>query len=194
MPASYRSRADSASLCARAMTDSAPLPEAATYLQVAINLPLRREFTYVLPRGLTANPGNRVRVNFHGRKLGGIVTAVSDTTDLPPAKVKPIDAVLDAETLLPPSLLELARRMARTYGCSLGEALDATLPAVAKRRGQRKIPHLELKAPLDLAKEAVLALEDKHQAQSRVLRPVSEFGGQMPLFDVRRRTNTSDSP
>ena len=194
LPASYRSRAGSASLCAAAMTESAPLPEAATYVQVAINLPLRREFTYVLPRGLTANPGNRVRVHFHGRKLGGIVTAVSDTTDLPPEKVKPIEAVLDAETLLPASLLELARRMASTYGCSLGEALDATLPAVAKRRGQRKIPHLELKAPLDLAKEAVLALEDKHQAQSRVLRTVIEFGGPMPLFDVRRRTNTSDSP
>jgi primosomal protein N' (replication factor Y) len=176
------------------MTESAPLPEAATYVQVAINLPLRREFTYVLPRGLCARPGNRVRVHFHGRKLGGIVTAVSDTTDLPPAKLKPIDAVLDAETLLPPSLLELARRMANTYGCSLGEALDATLPAVAKRRGQRKIPHLALEAPLDLAKEAVLALEDKHQAQSRVLRTVIEFGGLMPLFDVRRRTNTSDSP
>ncbi|HEX6812494.1 MAG TPA: primosomal protein N' [Planctomycetota bacterium] len=176
------------------MTELAPQPMPATYVQVAINLPLRREFTYVLPSGLTASPGNRVRVHFHGRKLGGIVTAVSNTTDLAPEKVKPIDAVLDAETLLPPSLLELARRMAATYGCSLGEALDATLPAVAKRRGQRRIPHLELKAPRDLAEQAVLELEDKHQAQSRVLRAVLEYGGPMPLFDVRRRTNTSDSP
>ncbi len=175
------------------MSEPVPVP-ATTYVQVALNLPLRREFTYSLPTGLVAIPGNRVRVHFHGRKLGGIVTAVTDTTDLPVAKIKSIEAVLDGETALPPSLLELAQRMAKTYGCSLGEALDATLPAVAKRRGQRLLPHLELKAPRDLAQQAVLELEEKHQAQSRVLRTVLEFGGPMPLLDVKRRTSTSDSP
>jgi primosomal protein N' (replication factor Y) len=174
---------------------SAPLAEpGTTFVQVALNLPLRREFTYALPAGLTARPGNRVRVNFHGRSLGGIVTAVSATTELPPARVKPIEAVLDAELLLPAALLALARAMAATYGCSLGEALDATLPSVAKRRGLRRIPHLEVRGPRDLAQQAVLELEDKHQAQSRVLRTVLEYGGPMPILDVRRRTGTSDSP
>ena len=175
------------------MTELEPEP-APRYVQVALNLPLRREFTYSLPAGVSAVAGNRVRVNFHGRALGGIVTAIAAPPDLPPAKIKPIDAVLDAESTLPPSLLELARRMAATYGCSLGEALDATMPAVAKRRGQRRIPHLQLKAPPDLALQAVHELEEKHQAQSRVLRTVLEFGGPMPVLDVRRRTNTSDSP
>ena len=175
------------------MTDAAPEP-VTSYVQVALNLPLRREFTYALPPGTTAAPGNRVRVNFHGRALGGVVVAVQGDSELPPHKVKRIEAVLDAETTLPPSLLELSRHMATTYGCSLGEALDATLPSVAKRRGQRRIPHLELKAPHDLAAQAVLELEDKHQQQSRVLRTVLEFGGPMPILDVRRRTQTSDSP
>ncbi len=168
--------------------------QAERYVQVALNLPLRREFTYALPPGSSARPGNRVRVDFHGRALGGIVVAVADQTDLPPAKVKPIVAVLDAETILPPSLLELSRRMAATYGCSLGEALDATLPSVAKRRGQKRIPHVELLAPHDLAMQAVLELEEKHQQQSRVLRTVLEFGGPMPILDLKRRTQTSDSP
>jgi primosomal protein N' (replication factor Y) len=65
---------------------------------------------------------------------------------------------------------------------------------VAKRRGQRRIPHVQLKAPFDLAQRAVLELEDQHQEQSRVLRTVLEFGGPLPILDVRRRTNTSDSP
>ena len=177
------------------MTELAPEPAAAkAYVQVALNLPLRREFTYALPPGVAAVPGNRVRVHFHGRKLPGIVTATSSTTDLEPGKIKTIDLVLDGETLLPPSLLELSRRMAATYGCSLGEALDATLPSVAKRRGQRRIPHVEIKAPHDLALRAVVELEDKHQAQSRVLRTVLEFGGPMPILDLTRRTSTSDSP
>jgi primosomal protein N' (replication factor Y) (superfamily II helicase) len=185
------------------MTDvddaAAPAPEpepesAPTYVQVALKLPLRREFTYALPPAMSARPGNRVRVEFHGRSLGGVVTAVGGASDLPPHKIKPVTAVLDDESTLPASLLELARRMAATYGCSLGEALDAMLPAVAKRRGQRRIPHLQLRAPLDLAQRAVAELEDKHQERSRVLRTVLEYGGPMPILDVRRRTGTSDSP
>ncbi|MCR9246358.1 MAG: primosomal protein N' [bacterium] len=172
----------------------ADAPAAVLYVQVALNLPLRREFTYSLPAGVTAVPGNRVRVNFHGRKLGGIVTATSPTTELAPSKIKAVDTVLDSDTRLPPALLELGKRMAATYGCSLGEALDATLPAVAKRRGVRRIPHLELAAPHDLALRAVEELEEKQQARSRVLRTVLEYGGPMPILDVKRRTGTSDSP
>ena len=175
------------------MTELEPT-QATAYVQVALNLPLRREFTYALPTGMSCKPGNRVRVNFHGRALGGVVTAVSATTDLPPAKVKAIESVLDDEITIPPSLLELAQRMAVTYGCSLGEALDAMLPSVTKRRGQRRIPHVQVKAPHDLAQRAVVELEEKHQAQSRVLRTVLEFGGPMPILDLRRRTDTSDSP
>jgi primosomal protein N' (replication factor Y) len=175
------------------MSDSLLVP-APGYVQVALNLPLRQEFTYALPPGVTVMPGNRVRVPFHGRRLVGIVTGIATSTDLEPARIKTIEAVIDAGLRLPASLLELARRLAATYGCSLGEALDATLPGVAKRRGERRLPHLQLKAPADLAQQAILELEEKHQAQSRVLRTVLEFGGPMPIMDVRRRTGTSDSP
>jgi primosomal protein N' (replication factor Y) len=180
--------------CVGAMTDPEPDPPPPAYVQVALNLPLRREFTYAVPAGVVVRPGNRVRVNFHGRATGGVVVAVAATTDLPPARVKPVESVLDDESTLPQPLLELARRMAATYGCSLGEALDAMLPSVAKRRGQRLLPHVELAAPRDLAAQAVLELEEKHQERSRVLRTVLEFGAPMPILDLRRRTNTSDSP
>jgi len=179
------------------MTDATPEPiepAAKRYVQVALNLPLRREFTYALPAGVGAAPGNRVRVHFHGRKLGGVVTEVRDSTDLAQHKIKEIESVLDGELSLPPALLELARCMAQSYGCSMGEALDATLPSIAKRRGQRKLPHLELLASPQLAEKAVDELEEKHQAQSRVLRTVLEFNGPIRVADLRRRTQTSDSP
>jgi primosomal protein N' len=40
------------------MTELAPETAAPTYVQVALNLPLRREFTYALPAGLAASPGH----------------------------------------------------------------------------------------------------------------------------------------
>ena len=176
------------------MSALSPQPAPLRFLQVALNLPLRREFTYVLPPGMTARPGNRVLAPFRGRRMSGVVVEVADATDLAIEKLKPIESVLDADLLLPASLLELARKMAASYGCSLGEALDATLPAVAKQRGQRRIPHLELKIPSDLAQAAVVELEEKRQEQSRVLRTVLEFGAPMPTLEVQRRTGTSESP
>jgi len=164
------------------------------FVQVALRLPLKKEFTYRLPRGMRAVVGNRVRVPFRGRDLPGVVVAVSKSSDLDPGKLREVTQVLDEQVLLPPTLLELARRMARDYGCSLGEALDAELPAVAKRRGARRVPCVELAIPHDVARTAVLEMEDKRPAQSRVLRAVLEFGAPMSIRQVMQRTGTSQSP
>ncbi len=165
------------------------------FAEVALKLPMRQSFTYRVPAGMLANPGSRVRVPFRGRTMSGVVVAVEDTTDLDPRKVRPVESVLDdGGIVLPPSLLELAQRMVEEYGCSLGEALDATVPTAAKQRSARRIPHLELAIPHDIAVAAVAELEDKHQPRARVLRAVLEFGSAMPLSEVKRRTATSDSP
>jgi primosomal protein N' (replication factor Y) len=163
-------------------------------VNVALRLPVKTEFTYRLPPGMHAAVGNRVRVPFRGRDLPGVVVAVAATSDLDPEKLRDVAEVLDQQVLLPPTLLALARRMASEYGCSLGEALDAELPAVAKKRGARRVPCVELKIPHDLAQTAVLELETKRPAQSRVLRAVLEFGAPMPIRQVKHRTGTSDSP
>lgn len=164
------------------------------YAEVALNLPLQREFTYRLPEGMAVQIGNRVLVPFRGRTRSGVVTALRETIDFDAKRVLQISRLLDGEVALPESLLELARRMAASYGCSLGEALDATLPAAAKRSGARRIPHLELAIPPDLVEQAVAELEDKQPARARVLRAVAEYGGPVPVSHVRRQTQTSDSP
>ncbi len=50
----------------------------ARFAQIALNLPLDREFTYVVPEHLEERieVGARVRVPFHGRKLPGIVVGL----------------------------------------------------------------------------------------------------------------------
>ena len=164
------------------------------YAEVALNLPLSREFTYRLPDGVAVQIGNRVLVPFRGRTRSGVVTALRETIDFDATRVLQISRLLDGEVALPASLLELARRMAQSYGCSLGEALDATLPAAAKRSGARRIPHVELAIPPELAEQAVAELEDKQPVRARVLRAVAEYGGPVPVSQLRRQTQTSDSP
>ncbi|MCC6784271.1 MAG: primosomal protein N' [Planctomycetes bacterium] len=165
------------------------------YVDVALALPLRTTFTYELPAPLDAEPGNRVRVPFRGRELPGVVIAVRDDCgSVPRDRVRPVRAVLDRAVVMPPSLLVLAQRIANDYGCSLGEALDAMLPSIAKQRGVRQLPHVELAVPVDLAHAAAEELEEKHEQRARVLRAVLEWSGPMPTLQLERQTNTSASP
>ena len=177
------------------MTENAPGPAAAErYVEVALKLPLRTEFTYRLPASLEARVGSRVRVPFRGKMLAGVVTAVREECDLDPAKLRDVAQVVEGGTLLPDPVLQLAKKIAGDYGCSLGIALDAALPAAAKQRGVRRIPHLELAVPHGEALAKIDELEETQQARARLLRAVLEFGAPMPVLEATRRAGTSDSP
>ena len=175
-----------------------PEPEPAIgdhlYVEVALKLPLRRPFTYRLPKDASVQVGNRVRVPFRGKTMPGVVTAVRDTCDIDPSKLRDVEKVLDGSLVLPDAVLELARRISVDYGCSLGEALDAAMPAAAKQRGARQVPHLALAIDHDDLEPMLVELDEKHQPRARVLRAVAEFGGPMPVVEVMRRTGTSESP
>ncbi|MEZ5964185.1 MAG: primosomal protein N' [Planctomycetota bacterium] len=173
-----------------------PAPRVAgSHVRVALNLPLDTEFTYAVPPGMQLRVGNRVLVPFRNRVLPGVVVAADvEPGDVPVSRIRAVHEVLDADLLLPEGVLALARRIAQEYGSSVGEALDAALPAAVKRRGARTVPHLELAIPAADALELTRELEEKQGARSRVLRTVLEFGAPMQTLDVQRRTKTSPSP
>jgi primosomal protein N' (replication factor Y) len=175
------------------LTELLPDPPA-RFAEVALNLPLRRTVTYAIPPDSGARAGSRVLVPFRGDVRPGIVVATSARSELPAAKLRSIARVLDPELVLPPALLALAERIAADYGCGLGEALDAMLPAVAKRRGGRRIPCLELAVAPEQARAAIDELEERAQPRARLLRAVLEYGGPMPVRAAERRSGTSDSP
>ena len=170
-------------------------PPPGAYVRVALNLPMATEFTYSVASGQELAVGNRVLVPFRNKVMPGVVVAVdAGPGDVAPARIKAVSTVLDANLRLPDGLLELARRLAAEYGCSLGIALDAMLPTAVKRRGVRKVPHLELAIERDAAVAMIAELEEAHGARARVLRTVLEFGAPMGVLDVQRRTKTSPSP
>jgi primosomal protein N' (replication factor Y) len=192
-----RGRADGVGKAAgKKSTPRAPVVARDGYVRVALKLPLHVEFSYGVPDGMELQVGSRVRVPFRGRDLPGVVVARSETPDdgLDPARVLDVRSVLDPGVSLPPTVVALARRIADDYACSLGEALDATLPAAAKAKGRKLVPHLELAIPRDTAVRAVDELEETSQPRSRVLRTVLEYGAPMPVRDVMRQTATSESP
>jgi primosomal protein N' (replication factor Y) len=101
-------------------------------LKVAIDAPLRHLFDY-LPLFNAPPPavGCRVRVPFGRRSQVGLVVAHARHAEVAEAQLRHIHEPLDAEPLLPASVLELLRRAADYYHAPPGEVLVGTLPGGA---------------------------------------------------------------
>lgn len=118
------------------------------YCDVALPVPLDRVFTYAIRVEVPA-VGARVLVPFRKEKLSGIVMRVHD--EAPPVTAKSVIEVMDAESILSPQLLELARWIAQYYVAPLGEVLRSMLPLIAEVRRH------ELYAITELGRNALTA-------------------------------------
>jgi primosomal protein N' (replication factor Y) len=98
--------------------------------QVALDTPVRRLFDYLPPAqaSVSVSVGARVLVPFGRQRRIGVVAALADTSELPPARLKPILEVLDAAPLLDAELQQLLRWGAEYYHHPLGEVLSSALP------------------------------------------------------------------
>jgi primosomal protein N' (replication factor Y) len=106
-----------------------------SFCDVALPVPLDRVFTYIV-NGEVEVPsiGCRVIVPFRNEKMTGIVTRVHE--EPPPVEAKAIIAVLDAEPLLAPDLMELAGWIANYYIAPIGEVFRSMLPLMAEVKHQ----------------------------------------------------------
>ena len=137
----------------------------ARYAEVAVDAAVgpERTFTYAIPASMHLFPGQPVLVPLLSRRVGGVVFALSDVSE-----IQGIRAVLDAqhpEPILAPHQLELARWLSRETRCSLYEAAAVMLPQDFRRRLVR---YLSLPASEELPTPDSGG-QDAVQAESRVL-------------------------
>lgn len=169
---------------------------AGRYARVALNTPVRREFSYHIPKHAEpVEAGCRVKVTFGRRPVIGVVIAIDDA---PPAgveaeRIKDIDACLDATPLVTPALLRLSRTVADNAYCSWGQALAAMLPAALRRdRTRRTISTVELIHTL--SDDEMKMLETKSPKQAKAVAYLMQAGGPMEVRDFCNRTGLSKSP
>lgn len=99
------------------------------YLRIAVPSPLRKCFDYLPPPDVPLPlPGTRVRVRFGRQNVVAVVIAASAETEVPAAKLRPVDAVLEDEALLDSATLDLYRWASDYYMFPLGLALQTSLP------------------------------------------------------------------
>lgn len=118
------------------------LPSAATvFAEVIIPLAIPKTYTYVVPELLVAGikVGARVEVNFGKNKVyAGIVAQLHQEA---PAqyKPKPIVALMDETPVVTTTQLQLWQWISQYYCCTLGEVMNAALPANLKLASETRI-------------------------------------------------------
>ena len=100
------------------------------FVDVALPVPLRRLFTYRMPEGVPLEPGMRVAVPFHGRKLPGFVVGLRESPPEGVTRIHSVAGLFEPEPVFPPELLSFLDEAARYYFHPLGEVLRAAAPAL----------------------------------------------------------------
>ncbi|MCH8550415.1 MAG: primosomal protein N' [Natronospirillum sp.] len=150
------------------------VPDSALY-SVAVFCPLHQTFTYSGPSGLQR--GQRVRVPFGSRQLGGVIT---DTLALAPEgiRLRALTDVPDEHPMLPADNCALAEWLARYYHAPIGEAYELCLPAAARPGlalpAARTIRHLSL-TPRGRALDPTQLRGSKQQTLVRLLQQHSQL-------------------
>lgn len=102
-------------------------------VNVALPVPLARTFDYLLPEGMRPVTGARVSVPFGQRQAIGIVIQNSENSELPLNKLKPVNDLLDRESLFSPGLWRILNWAAEYYHYPLGEVLFHALPVLLRQ-------------------------------------------------------------
>ncbi len=125
-------------------------------------------FDYAVPEALTGviEVGHRVRVPFGKRTVTGFVYALDQVPTV--LELRPIEALVDAEPVLPTVLVELAGFVAAHYLVPLDEVIRAIVPprvrAVVRRSVKRRRQSRILRQATEVGRSGALALEPAQEA------------------------------
>ena len=115
-------------------------------IRVALPVPLRRCFDYVLPPRLQNHYlplGARVRVPYRNKELIGVIMQRQVTPDIEPEKLRPVSDLLDDGALLSDDQLKLAQWLARYCHAPVGEVVSLMLPPLLRQGG---VAHIQEEA------------------------------------------------
>jgi primosomal protein N' (replication factor Y) len=104
-----------------------------TFVRVALDVPLSRLFDYRADEVSVADIGRRVVVPFGSGSKIGLIVGVSDTSDQPADKLKPVEAILRDMPALPPDWLALCEFCSRYYQHPLGQVMAFALPPMLRK-------------------------------------------------------------
>ncbi len=145
---------------------SKPLSEPVV-LEVAVPVPLRQTFDFLLPsmqhqgdRSITV--GARVKVPFGPRKLVGVIVAIKATSDYPQAKLKRAEKIIDDSDIFDAPLWATLNWLSRYYLAAIGEVIETAMPVALRHDVDLMPPNKKTWRLSDIGRSS--AIEDLDRA------------------------------
>ncbi len=160
------------------------------YVEVALPIPLRQTFTYVLPEGLQENIkiGARLLVPFGKRQLTGYAVALheflSAELEIEEDALKEAIELLDAEPLLTAEIIKLTQWTADYYASSWGEVLKASLPAGINANVEQIV------SITSRGRDELVKIISASTAKVQILRYLSD-NNEVPSREISKKFGTS---
>lgn len=156
----------------------APPPKFDRLIEVAVDRPMHRTFTYGVERGQPPIPlGAYVQVPFGRSVVPGFCIGERPLDSVDASKLKAVVKILDdTDAALTPELLKLARWISNHYACPLGVTLKFMLPMGVKNQtaNVRKIRFVATDFDANQLMIHASSLATKKKKQSAILRTLAE--------------------
>jgi primosomal protein N' (replication factor Y) len=145
------------------------------YVRVALDVPLDERFDFRVPEDTQVPLGSLVVVPFGRTRKVGVVVEASDTTELSPSRVRPIESVVPDVAPFRRDELELFEFCAAYYQRALGEVIAASLPPRLRQVSRRTIEPPEPRAALQPARPSLDATQEQLAAIETVRQGFGRF-------------------
>ena len=146
---------------------------------------LDKIFQYSVPEDIASviSIGNKVNIPFGAGHRTGYVVNLSNTPEIAPDKIRPLDGIVKSSTTIDERMIKLAYWMKTNYGSTINQALKTVIPV------KEKVKQVNNKTVrLLISPREALSLSEEYRTSKRKQSEILKFLSDNPVCDYRKVT------
>lgn len=146
---------------------------------------LDKIFQYSVPEDIASviSIGNKVNIPFGAGHRTGYVVNLSNTPEIDPDKIRPLDGIVKSSTTIDERMIKLAYWMKTNYGSTINQALKTVIPVKEKVKQVNNRTVRLLISPRES-----LSLSEEYRTSKRKQSEILKFLSDNPVCDYRKVT------
>lgn len=146
---------------------------------------LDKIFQYSVPEDIASviSIGNKVNIPFGAGHRTGYVVNLSNTPEIDPDKIRPLDGIVKSSTTIDERMIKLAYWMKTNYGSTINQALKTVIPVKEKVKQVNNRTVRLLISPRE-----ALSLSEEYRTSKRKQSEILKFLSDNPVCDYRKVT------
>lgn len=146
---------------------------------------LDKIFQYSVPEDIASviSIGNKVNIPFGAGHRTGYVVNLSNTPEIDPDKIRPLDGIVKSSTTIDERMIKLAYWMKTNYGSTINQALKTVIPVKEKVKQVNNRTVRLLISPRE-----ALSMSEEYRTSKRKQSEILKFLSNNPVCDYRKVT------